>query len=111
MRAEEFTKCKGCGKGVAHTGLPIFWRVKIERMGIDGNAVRQTDAMERYFGGHAGGSMGQSALAVSRVFQDPIIAKPIDGIEPVTALLCETCSTKPLPLALLAEVEAKEVTG
>ena len=104
MRAEDFTKCKGCGKGVAHTGLPIFWRVKIERMGIDRKAVVQTDAMERYFGGHAGGGMAnQQALAISRVFQDPIIAKPIEGIEPVTALLCEECSLKPLPLSLIAE--------
>ena len=94
MRAGDFTKCKGCGKGMMHTGLPIFWRVKIERMGINNRAVQQADAMERYMGG---------AVALARVFEDPEIAKPIEGIEPQTILICEECSLKPLPLALLAE--------
>lgn len=103
MRTEDFTKCRGCGKGVAHTGLPIFWRVKIDRMGIDTVAVQQTHAMEMFFGGNS-----QQALAVARAFQDPIIAKPIDGIDQVTVLICEECALKPFPLAMLAEEQKKE---
>ena len=95
MRAGDFTKCAGCGRGVAHTGLPLFWRVKLERMGINHRAVQQADAMERYMGG---------AVALARVFEDPEIAKPIEGIEAKTVLVCEQCAIAPnKPLALLAE--------
>ena len=34
MKAGDFTKCRLCGKGVAHTNVPLFYRVKIERMGF-----------------------------------------------------------------------------
>lgn len=95
MRAGDFKKCAGCGRGVAHTGLPLFWRVKAERMGINHRAVQQADAMERYMGG---------AVALARVFEDPVVASPIEGVDAKTILVCEQCALDPgKPLALLAE--------
>ena len=95
MRAGDFTKCAGCGKGVMHTGLPLFWRVSAERMGVDYRAVQRTDAMEKYMGG---------AVAIARAFEDPVIAKPLSA---QTMLVCEHCALSPKPLAVLAE-EASE---
>jgi hypothetical protein len=92
MKAGDFKPCRLCGKGVAHTGLPLFWRVRIERMGIDHTAVVQTDAMERHFMGN---------VAIARAFQDPEIAKPIG--DAVQVLVCEDCALKPTLLAILAE--------
>lgn len=93
MRASDFKPCAACGKGVAHTGVPVFWRVHIERMGIDGVAVRQTVAMEDFFLGN---------IAIARAFQDPEIAKPLD--KPTQVLICEACALESrLPLAVIAE--------
>ncbi len=93
MKAGDFKPCACCGKGVMHTGVPVFWRVRIERMGIDARAVQQTHGMEQFMGGH---------VALARVFQDPDIATPIVD-EPTTLLICEDCALKPLMLAVLAE--------
>ena len=92
MRAGDFTKCKICGLGVAHTRAPLFYRVKIERMGLERQAIERTAAMEMYMGG---------AVRLARVFEDPIIAKPIH--EGTTILVCEACALKEYPVAMLAE--------
>lgn len=34
-------KCDGCGNHIANSGLPIFWRIKAERFGIDATAVKR----------------------------------------------------------------------
>ena len=92
MKAGDFTPCAICGKGVAHTGVPLFYRVRIERMGIDHRAVQHASGMEQYFGG---------AVAIARVFADPEIASRIG--DETTILVCESCSVESHPLAMLAE--------
>lgn len=101
MKAADLKPCAICGKGVMHAGTPIFYRVKVESMGIDVNAVRRADAMERYFGGSAA---NQAGVAVARVFEDPEIAKPIIEDQPVV-LVCQPCALEPRPLLLLMERE------
>jgi hypothetical protein len=92
MKADDFKKCRLCGKGMMHTGLPLFWRARIERMGIDMNEVQRAGGMEQMMFGNVG---------LARVFYDPDIAKPVH--DPVEILLCEKCALEPHPLALLAE--------
>lgn len=91
MNAGDFRPCALCGKGVMHTGIPLFYRVTIQRMGIDMPEVQRSHGMEQFFGG---------ALA-AWVFHDPDIAKPIT--EQQTVLICESCSTVPHMLAQLPE--------
>lgn len=92
MKAGDFRPCALCGKGVMHTRIPLFYRVTIQRMGIDARAVREANAMEKFFEGHIG---------IARAFSDPDIAKPIT--EQQTVLICESCSTMPHMLAQLPE--------
>jgi len=82
MRAEDFKPCALCGKGMMHAGLPLFYRVRIERMGISLPDVQRAHGMEQFMGGH---------VAIARVFCDPDIAEPI--VKAATALVCETCAT------------------
>jgi hypothetical protein len=76
----EITKCVCCGKGLSHGGLPLFWRVTLERFGLDAGAVRRTGAMEQYF----------DSPAIAEVFStgEPL-GRRVDLSGPM--LLCEPC--------------------
>lgn len=93
MQRKDFKPCAICRKGVMHTGLPLFWRVHIERMGVDMKAAQRQHGMEQFFGG---------AVAIADVFNDGAsIGKPMD--EGKTVLVCETCAMVDMPVAVLAE--------
>lgn len=92
MRAGDFKPCALCGKGVMHAGVPLFYRIRIETMGVDLEATRRADAMERYMGG---------AVALARVFEDPDIAITI--VPEATALVCQSCAIEPSLIAILSE--------
>lgn len=94
MKASEIKPCKLCGKGVMHTGLPLFYKVISQRMGIDITEVQRTSGMEQMMGG---------AVAIARQFYDGEIANPIG--EPETSVVCEQCAMEPNLLARLNEGE------
>lgn len=50
MKRSDFTPCLICGKGVAHTGVPIFYRVKVETMGLNIAAVEREHGLEVMLG-------------------------------------------------------------
>lgn len=88
-------KCGLCGKGIGHTGLPLFWRVTVARYGIDVNAVRRQDGLAQHIG---------SSMLARVMGPDEVMAKPIG--EAVTSTVCETCAVaRQIPVALLAESE------
>lgn len=99
LKAGDFTPCLMCGKGVMHTGIPLFYRVKLERFGVLANEVRRVAAMEQFMGGNVG---------IARAFHDPELTQTM--MPEVSGLVCETCSMKPWPVAMLAETanERKE---
>jgi hypothetical protein len=80
MKAGDLRPCALCGQGVMHTGVPLFWEVRLQRMGVDLEASRQLAGMETFFG----------HVALARVFTDPEIAKAFG--EPRTILVCERCA-------------------
>lgn len=84
LKAADLRPCALCGQGVMHTGVPLFWRISLQRMGVDRLAVQQAAGMETFFGG---------ALALARVFSDPDIANPFG--EGRTILVCEACAGEP----------------
>ena len=100
MNRADFKPCAGCRKGVAHTGLPLFWRVEVTRMGIDRQAAMRQHGLEQFFGGGPGG------VALADIMGDGApIAKPV--ADTTRLLLCESCARDTVRLAVLVECENK----
>ncbi len=91
----EIANCALCGKGIGHTRLPLFWRVRIERYAVKMDAVQRQQGLTMMLGGHAtlAGVMGPN--------ED--MAEQMSSVE---ITVCETCAVeKRLPVAALAEEE------
>lgn len=94
MAAGELKPCSLCRKGLIHTGVPLFWRVNIERMGIDLQKARQLAGLSMMLGSpHLASVMGDDR-AIGVVIED----------SRVELLVCEDCAlAKSLPVAVLSE--------
>lgn len=87
--------CSLCRQKIGHTGLPLFWTVKIEHFGIDAAAVQRQQGLAMMLGGN-----GALALAMG---PDEEMTMPM--MDPVTLTVCERCAVSgDLPVAALAEV-------
>lgn len=75
------------------SGLPLFWRVTVERFGIDMQAVQRQHGL--------GMMLGNGAIAAI-MGPDEDLAKPM--MEPKTITVCEDCCTKMTCVAELGEV-------
>lgn len=88
----KYAKCSICGRLIGHTGLPLFWTVRIERFGIDMRAVQRQDGLSAFLGSASlAGVMGPNEDMAQRL------------MEPVTLSVCETCATDSACVAGLAE--------
>lgn len=104
MRERELraaAKCAFCGKGFMESGLPLFYRVRIQRFGVDMSAVRRQSGFEQMLGG---------AAALARVMgPDEEMAKPLHSVE---FTVCETCSLDfdrgSMPVACMAELALEQ---
>jgi hypothetical protein len=84
----EAANCAMCGKPFGHSGLPLFWRVTIERFGVDYQAMRRQDGLTGLLGGN---------VALAQIMgPDENIATPM--MEPIKVTVCEPCSQKPVEL-------------
>lgn len=94
MKEAELRKhsvCSLCAKGIGASGLPLFWRVTVERFGVDLTAVRRQDGL--------GAMLGHSALAAV-MGPDETMARPV--MEPVKLTVCEDCAcNRFMPVAAL----------
>lgn len=94
MKQAELLKhstCVVCNRPNGACGLPLFWRVTIERFGIDLRAVQRQDGLAQF--------MGHSGLAAI-MGPDEDMASPV--MEPKTATVCEDCAlNNPVPVAVL----------
>jgi len=94
MKKKDFKPCIFCGKGMMHDGNILFFKVSIQRMGINMNAVKEQHGLEIM--------LGSPAIA-SVMGPDSDIAKPI-GIQ-AKGLICDTCACdKKTVLAQMAEM-------
>ncbi len=96
MKADQITKCCGCGKGVAHTGLSIFFQLKVQRFGFDRKAVQRRHGLEEFFGGGQGGAVLAHVMGA-----DEDLAKQLEDEQ--RSLVCMDCALKPIPLAQMLE--------
>jgi len=86
--------CSLCRRPVGHTGLPLFWRVTVERFGVNLNAVARQDGL--------GAMLGNSALA-SVMGPDEEMATP--AMEAQVRTVCESCAIEcRMAVAEFAEV-------
>lgn len=87
--------CAICGKPFGHTGLPMFWRVTIERHGVLLDRMKRQDGLAAMLGGNS--------LLAQVMGPDEEMTTPLLG--PVTVTVCEHCAAAPqeYPIAFLAE--------
>jgi hypothetical protein len=95
MRENELRKhatCSNCQKGIGHTGLPLFWTLKVERHGVDVKAVKRQDGLAAMLGGNA--------ILAQVMGADEEMTKPM--MEPVELTLCEDCAMGEISVAMLS---------
>lgn len=98
MRESELrkrAKCNLCGKLIGHTGLPLFWTVRIERYGIDMAAVRRQTGLTMMLGGHV-------ALAAAMGPDEEMATRIGDA---VTLTVCERCAVSDHPRCIAEMAE------
>lgn len=88
----QHTTCSVCKKKVLATGVPLFWRVTVERFWVDVGAVKRQDGL--------GAFLGSSQLAAV-MGTDEDLAKPM--MEPATLTVCNMCACLPQVVAVLVE--------
>lgn len=99
MKEEEIRSvatCAVCKKKFGHTGLPMFWRVKIERYVVDMKALRRLDGLAAL--------LGSPVLASAMGPDEPLARQALE----VNITVCENCCIESLPVALLAELGSSE---
>ena len=84
----EVCTCAHCGKKIGETGLPLFYRVTIERHGIDLKAVQRQQGLTMMLGGNA-------AIAQAMGADEHLTIRLVD---PFTVTVCEPCSQLDVPL-------------
>lgn len=83
--------CDCCSKKIGHTGLPIFWRIRVERFGIDATAVKRQQGLTDF--------LGSAALAMA---MGPDEDMTIDLMNPKIITLCDSCAVN-APVAVCLE--------
>jgi hypothetical protein len=89
----ESSVCGICGEKIGKSGVPMFWRVRIERHGVDLAAVQRQTGLAMMLGGHGG--------IAAAMGPDEEMTVPL--MDPVTLTVCETCCTRSTCVAALAE--------
>jgi hypothetical protein len=93
----ELAECGVCHKPFGHTGIPLFWRVRVTRYGINLRTVKAQDGLAQMMG-------GSSELAAV-MGPDKDMASPVMG--PVEVTVCEACANDKL-FMIMAIAEASE---
>jgi len=84
--------CSFCGEKIGNGGL-FFWRIRLERFGVDIRAVSRQQGLTMMLGGHA-----QLAMAMGL---DEEMAIPV--MAPLTLVVCDPCGEKEKSIERLAE--------
>jgi hypothetical protein len=88
-----YAECSICHKLIGHTGLPLFWRVTVERFGIKADPVRRQTGLAM--------AMGSAELA-QVMGPDEEMTMPL--LEKITLSICELCGTADTMVARLVEL-------
>lgn len=99
MKEKELRECEDCNlcnEKIGKSGIPMFWRVKIERHGLDLNALERQTGLAM--------SMGKNMAPLAQIMgPDEEMTMPM--MDPVTITVCETCAISSLHcVASMAEM-------
>jgi hypothetical protein len=98
MKVKDIKPCFICKKGIGHAGMPIFFKITMQRYGLNARTVQQTLGLESFFGGVQDGAVLANVMGA-----DPDIADKLE--EEVSGLICFSCSTeKREPLMVMEEL-------
>jgi hypothetical protein len=81
MELRKHATCALCGNRILASGIPLFWRVTVERFGVDLRALERQQGRAMMFNGNA-------TLAY-HMGPDEDMAKPL--MPPVVLTVCEPC--------------------
>jgi len=90
MREKELREsaiCNICDNKIMACGMPLFWKMKIERHGIKADAVQRQQGLTMILGGHAPLA---AAMGPDEEMTEILLKKNIT--------VCEDCASKPLHL-------------
>lgn len=91
--------CAACGRKLGATGTPLFWRLRIERFGLNAQALRRQHGLGLQIGGALAQIMGP----------DEDLAIPV--MSPVEVTVCEPCGTDQVIVAMLVSSVKDEQQG
>lgn len=94
MKEAELRRCDLCRKKIGESGLPLFWRVTVERFGVDMQAVRRQDGLGQFMG---------SMLLAGVMGPGEDMAKPM--MDPKVLTVCETCAMDELGRLVASALE------
>ena len=97
MKEHELRKhanCSVCGNKILASGLPLFWRVTVERFCVDLRALSRQQGLTMLLNGRA-------AIAAA-MGPDEDMAQP--AMEPTIITMCEKCAMEETCIAFLAEL-------
>jgi len=100
MKAQELrahATCSLCRQKVGASGIPLFYRLTVERFGVKLDAVQRQTGLEMMLGGHVGIAQ---AMGTDEEMTIPVM-------DPLVLVVCERCSTaREHCVAVLAEIES-----
>lgn len=100
MREQELrahATCSLCRQKIGASGIPLFYRVTVERFGVKLDAVRRQVGLEMMLGG--------SVRIAQAMGPDEEMTLPM--MDPLVLVVCEPCSTgRECCVAQLAETES-----
>jgi len=104
MKEKELRKVVTCGlckRKIGSCGLPMFWRVIVERHGLNISAIKRQAALTEMLGGNA-------SLAITMGADDDMTMPLMD---PVAVTVCEECGMKNTCVAQLADSPDSQPEG
>ncbi len=85
LELRKHATCSLCGNKIMASGIPLFWRVTVERFGVDLRAIERQQGRAMMFNGNA--------TLAHIMGPDEDMAKPF--MPPVVLTVCEPCALSP----------------
>lgn len=93
MELRKHAKCDNCHERIMAAGIPLFYRLKVQRFGVLMPAVQRNAGLAQFFGGNA--------MLANVMGADEDMAQSVS--EEYLITLCEKCSTQNICIPAITE--------